>query len=146
MYMENKSKVGKIGELLWIREFGGKQLDDAFDQECDVFLDDKKIEIKTQVRFYKENAFTVDKNQLQKCLGWPKLKKGFGAQFLHFVEYDLCTPIITFWECSDRFDYRELSNGRIAWDISKMTKIKEIQDVESSMQLQQNTSSRYRAN
>ena len=45
--------------------------DDPFDKEKDMLVDGKKVEVKTEVPYYKEWAFTINskhKNQLKKCL------------------------------------------------------------------------------
>jgi len=45
--------------------------DDPFDREKDMLVDGKKVEVKTEVPYYKEWAVTINskhKNQIKKCL------------------------------------------------------------------------------
>ena len=69
-----KKALGDIGEEIIMTELRSRghvisKSIDPLDKEKDIVMDESlKIEVKTQVPFFKKKAFTVRKNQLKKCL------------------------------------------------------------------------------
>lgn len=66
------SAVGKSGETIianWFTMQGSSVVlsEDSFDHHKDMVIDGKTVEIKTQVPFVKERAFSFRENQLRKC-------------------------------------------------------------------------------
>lgn len=66
------SAIGKSGETIisnWFTLQGSKVImsEDSFDHTKDMIIDGKTVEIKTQVPFVKEKAFSFRENQLRKC-------------------------------------------------------------------------------
>ncbi len=71
--MNNNEKAGAITERLVLNHLGGTLSEDKYDEDKDIILKDGTfVEVKTQVRYKKENAFTIDQtptnNNLHKCL------------------------------------------------------------------------------
>ena len=69
---EMMNELGLAGEKIVINmlsEAGYKVKSsiDKFDSEKDLMVEDKKVEVKTQVPFVMQNAFTFKPNQLRKC-------------------------------------------------------------------------------
>jgi hypothetical protein len=69
---EMMNELGLAGEKIVINmlsEAGYKVKSsiDKFDSEKDLMVEDKKVEVKTQVPFVMQNAFTFKPNQLKKC-------------------------------------------------------------------------------
>ena len=114
--LTNSHVLGFIGECLVAKYLGAIPSTDQFDSEKDLTLPDgSTIEVKTQNRFRKLNAFTVkaDKStNLNKCLSVDKLL---------FVEFDW-GDTIQIWDCVDRNYYTtKTSQGEMAcWPIEKM--------------------------
>lgn len=74
----NERRLGKLGERFVASVFNGRLSEDWFDPEKDLILEDgTTVEVKTQVRYRKKNAFTVyqtpTNNNLRKCLTVDKL-------------------------------------------------------------------------
>lgn len=64
--------LGRIGEKIVSNLLNrqGKNVQesiDPFDRKKDMIVDEKTIEVKTQVPFILENAITIQENQLKKC-------------------------------------------------------------------------------
>lgn len=69
---EMMNELGLIGEKIIINmlsESGYRVRSsvDKFDSEKDLIVEDKKVEVKTQVPFVMQNSFTFKPNQLRKC-------------------------------------------------------------------------------
>ena len=96
-----QEKLGRLGEELVQDIFGGYLSEDKYDQDKDLIIDGKNVEVKTQNRFIKKNAFTVwiknKINQERKCLDVDRLL---------FVEYNAYDDI-KIWESP------KLENGRV---------------------------------
>lgn len=112
-------EMGKIGELL-VRAICRDKTDfsrSPFDYEKDIISKGQTIEIKTQIRYYKLDAFTINTNQAIKCKN---------ADFLIFVEYSMDSDKIRLWNCEDfSKGYTTVtSHGEmIAFDVSDLTLI-----------------------
>ena len=123
---DNKTKLGRFGEILAANVLNGTRTENWFDPEKDMTLNEslEKAEVKTQNRHKYRNEFTVNvmhKNQIEKCCNVDRL---------FFVEYD-STDSVKIWECTDRkYNMFTTSDGRImaGWPINKMTLVKEIVD------------------
>jgi len=89
--VNNKVELGRIGEDLVCNLLNGIRFADPYTRYGDLVDSNGKIvEVKTQVRFRKENAFTVDSsasNQLNKCMTVDRLI---------FVEFDRSDTIRIF--------------------------------------------------
>jgi hypothetical protein len=75
---EMMNELGLAGEKIIINMLSEdgckiKTSVDKFDSEKDLLVDDKKVEVKTQVPFIMQNAFTFKPNQLRKCRGVDEL-------------------------------------------------------------------------
>lgn len=74
-----KTKTGELGERIVSRYFRNLGLHveesfDLFDRKKDMIIDgNHTCEVKTQQAWHIENAFTIKKNQLQKCMDVDKL-------------------------------------------------------------------------
>ena len=69
---EMMNELGLAGEKIIINMLSEagcriKSSVDKFDSEKDLLVDGKKVEVKTQVPFIMQNAFTFKPNQLRKC-------------------------------------------------------------------------------
>lgn len=69
---EMMNELGLAGEKIIINMLSEagyrvKTSVDKFDSEKDLLVEDKKVEVKTQVAFVMQNAFTFKSNQLKKC-------------------------------------------------------------------------------
>ena len=69
---EMMNELGLAGEKIIINMLSEegckiKSSVDKFDSEKDLLVNDKKVEVKTQVPFIMQNAFTFKPNQLNKC-------------------------------------------------------------------------------
>ncbi len=79
--MNNEQKMdwlGRMGEKIVVNNLSRQGLVveesiDPYDREKDLVCDGKKIEVKTQVPFITQNAFTFKPNQLKKCRGVDEL-------------------------------------------------------------------------
>jgi hypothetical protein len=74
MSYDKKAGLGSMGEKIVAKYLRGcgrtvEESINPLDNEKDLLVDGKKIEVKTQVPFLKENAFSFRENQLKKCLG-----------------------------------------------------------------------------
>lgn len=116
---EKKIEMGKIGECL-VRSIcrGGAALSKSpFDYEKDIISNGRTLEIKTQIRYYKLDAFTIRMDQLKKCQN---------ADFLVFVEYNMDNNKIRLWHCEDAKNGYETftsKGARFAYDVSDLTLI-----------------------
>lgn len=93
----DKEKLGRLGEELVAEVLGGTLSADYYDDVKDMTLaDGTQVEVKTQVRWKRENAFTIDDTitgrNLEKCLE---------VDMLIFVEPGK-NNIIRLYECTDR--------------------------------------------
>ena len=75
---EMMNELGLMGEKIVINMLNeeGRKVKtsvDKFDSEKDMVVDGKKVEVKTQVPFIMQNAFTFKPNQLRKCRGVDEL-------------------------------------------------------------------------
>ena len=89
--MTRNERIGQIGEDLVQELLGGTLSEDKYDMDKDLTLEDgTEVEVKTQARWVKENAFTITANShnLQKCLDVDRLI---------FVEYGKNDNILI-WE------------------------------------------------
>jgi hypothetical protein len=68
-----------VGKVLEEAGFNIKQSDDKYDSEKDFLIEGLKVEVKTVVPWFKENALTIDAKQYPKC---------FNADYVIFV----CVP------------------------------------------------------
>ena len=116
MDQNTRERVGILGEQFVAKLMKGRLSSDKYDSEKDMTLSDGTlVEVKTEVRYRKENAFTVDyskKTNLNKCVTVDRLL---------FVEYGTYGNI-RIYECTDR-TYRLVKAGYrtvAAWDIGKM--------------------------
>ena len=85
------NRIGEIGESIVQELLGGTLSEDRHDMVKDLTLEDgTEVEVKTQARWVKENAFTISPgtNNLKKCLAVDRLI---------FVEYGLGDSILV-WE------------------------------------------------
>ena len=69
---EKMNELGLMGEKIiinYLSEEGHvvKHSVDKYDREKDLVVQDKKVEVKTQVPFLSENAFSFKPDQLRKC-------------------------------------------------------------------------------
>lgn len=69
---EKINELGLMGEKIignYLNEQGYtvKHSVDKYDSEKDLIVDNKKVEVKTQVPFISENAFSFKPDQLRKC-------------------------------------------------------------------------------
>jgi hypothetical protein len=69
---EMMNELGLAGEKIVINLLSeeGRKVKSSinkYDSEKDLLADDKKVEVKTQVPFIMQNAFTFKPNQLRKC-------------------------------------------------------------------------------
>jgi hypothetical protein len=69
----SQMRLGQVGEIIVMNHFSKKgsvveASINPYDRQKDMIIDDKKIEVKTQVPFVNKNAFTIRENQLKKCL------------------------------------------------------------------------------
>lgn len=76
-----QAKMGRAGETIVLNWFSSngvkfKASVDQYDSQKDILVEEKKIEVKTQVPFVFKNAFSFRDNQLRKCLN---------ADFVYFV-------------------------------------------------------------
>ena len=113
----NSHLLGYIGECVVAKYFGATMSKDRYDDEKDMILPDGTFaEVKTQNRFKRVNAFTVDADKssnLNKCLTVDKL---------FFVEFDWSDKI-RIWDCVDRtYFITKTMYGldRVCWPIQKM--------------------------
>lgn len=70
---ESITALGHAGERIvmnWLQAQGKNvsQSTDIYDHTKDLLIEGEKIEVKTQVPFVREKAFTIRTNQLRKCL------------------------------------------------------------------------------
>ena len=75
---EMMNELGLMGEKIVINMLNEqgckvKTSVDKYDSEKDMVVDGKKVEVKTQVPFIMQNAFTFKPNQLRKCRGVDEL-------------------------------------------------------------------------
>lgn len=118
LYSKRKEvELGKLGEhIARLYIYNGRLSASVYDSSKDIqnTLGDH-IEIKTQVRFQKYNAFTIRENQLDKCKQ---------AAFLIFVEYSKSSNKISVWHCVNNKEpfLANLNNGstRYAYAIDEM--------------------------
>lgn len=69
---EKMDALGRMGEKVVVNLLSRlgliiEESVDPFDSQKDMLVDGKKVEVKTQVPFILENAFTFKPNQLRKC-------------------------------------------------------------------------------
>ena len=75
---DKRTKTGDLGERLvakYYRDLGHK-VDESlnlFDRFKDMSIDDESCEVKTQIPWIKENAFTIQESQVKKCLSVDRL-------------------------------------------------------------------------
>jgi len=67
--MTKQHDLGVVGEKIIANELGGdiKFSIDKYDNKKDLVVNGKTVEVKTQVPFILENAFSIKLNQLHKC-------------------------------------------------------------------------------
>jgi hypothetical protein len=67
--MSKQHDLGVVGEKIVANELGGKIefAVDKYDNKKDMTVNGKTIEVKTQVPFITENAFSIRPGQLRKC-------------------------------------------------------------------------------
>lgn len=75
---DKKTKTGELGERLVARYYRdqGHKVEESlnlFDREKDMTIDEETCEVKTQIPWIRENAFTVKENQIRKCLSVERL-------------------------------------------------------------------------
>ena len=117
-------ELGAIGEHL-VRVLCSQSVisQNKYDSEKDLICDDKHVEVKTQIRHFKENCFTIHPNHLKKCTQ---------VDYLIFVEYPARGKgnVINIWNCKDQFDIREISRESgsrcFAYDCDKLENIAKI--------------------
>lgn len=76
-----QAKMGRAGETIVLNWFSSngvkfKASVDQYDNQKDILVEEKKVEVKTQVPFVFKNAFSFKDNQLRKCLN---------ADYVYFV-------------------------------------------------------------
>ena len=148
--IDNKQMLGKLGESLVMKYFVEKNCKvipsvDQFDKEKDLIVDNEKFEIKTQVLWKQENAFTVERSQLTKCrnvsrLIWIEVPTPFSSENtpLYILE-DL--PIE-----KRQFRLKKTKNGKVMYlrDKKQMTLLETITDVKIISQAKRFSSSEYK--
>lgn len=94
---EKMLMMGQLGEKI-VKHYAqqnGLLVEDSlsmYDSEKDLKINGRTAEVKTQMRFFTQNAFTVKENQVRKCLN---------ADLLYFVESPSRDDTsIKVWECS----------------------------------------------
>ena len=115
--MTNKEKIGYYGERVVASLLNGRLSKDPYDRKKDMVIqiDNKNGEVKTQIRYKNEKAFTVNMSQTN------QLKKCIEVDRLFFVEYGT-SGYVRVYECIDR-SYRIVYGGgrqMAAFDIGKM--------------------------
>jgi hypothetical protein len=121
--MEDKRKLGELGELVVAHLMKAKLSSNPFDSEKDMTdSSDDTIEVKTQNRWTSIDCFTIPLDKQT------NFKKCLNVKRLIFVEYDH-SDYIHVWECTDRQNYfiKDTKNGkRVCWPISKMKQLHRI--------------------
>lgn len=132
--MENKRKLGQLGELVVAHLERGVLSNNPFDSTKDMTdINDNDIEVKTQNRWTRLDCFTIplDKEiNFNKCMS---------VNRLIFVEYDH-TDYLQVWECTDRDNYftEPTKNGkRVCWPINKMKLLHKIKTPDLTTKMRQ---------
>lgn len=131
--MTDKVTLGKLGEALFIKLFGGVQSDDEYDRIKDVVLDGRNVEIKVQNRHISKNMFTIRDAYYSngRCLGVDNIIKCFNVDRLIFIEYD-SSDTIKIWECPRTRTYTRFTTqsntSMIGFHIGQMTLLRELLD------------------
>lgn len=127
MYETRKEKLGRLGEELVARILGGTLSENKYDDVKDMTLPDgTQVEVKTQARWVKQRAFTMDQTttgrNLQKCLEVDRLI---------FVEPGARNQIRIF-ECIDRTYRVQRPRGKETYlfDINNMKLITTVIDAD----------------
>ncbi|MFW9601036.1 MAG: hypothetical protein ACMV1B_01815 [Prevotella sp.] len=116
--MTNNQIIGTLGEVWYQALFGGTLSEDRYDSTRDLTQSDGcSVEIKTQQRWRKRGAFTVQ------CSHTANLHKCMNVDRLIFIEYST-GPDILIWECTDRSSAYAATTAKgktmICWPINRM--------------------------
>ena len=135
--------MGKLGEQIFIKIFGGVRSTDDFDNTKDIIMEyvvDNEIkhthvEVKTQCRYPAMGVFSIEDahlNENNNIVGVENIIKCFNVERLVFIEYDE-TDVLKFWECPQPRKYKKYTTKKgnkkmIGFPISQMTLIYELND------------------
>jgi hypothetical protein len=111
-----QSKIGDIGETLVAKVMGCILSTNEYDSVKDMvqIITGDTVEVKTQLRFWMKEAFTMRVNQLPKCTSVDRLI---------FVDYGL-SGHCRIYECTDRTNYTLYNyNSMAAFPIANMNLI-----------------------
>lgn len=143
--MNNQQKMlmlGNIGEKLirYLAQEEGcevREYPSLYDSEKDLTINGKTCEVKTQVPFFVEDAFTVKKNQIRKCKN---------VDILLFVESPNKGNVIRVYSAPKEkreFRHRKTKDGRDMYllDKSGMNMIYSVTDSNLANEMRQNSNS-----
>lgn len=147
---EKKTRLGKMGEICvgnWASTQGKVVIHaiDPYDSQKDLVIDGATVEVKTQIPFINERAFSIRPNQLKKCRE---------VDELYFVALPSPHPRFSYdgegWIYKidpQNFVTREIITRRdakmilINMDQPAVSKVKEIDDVDILQMMKYNTGS-----
>jgi hypothetical protein len=145
--LNNKEKMimlGSLGEKI-VRHLAQKEgclVEESlsmYDSQKDLRINGKSCEVKTQTRFFVENAFTVKYNQVQKCTD---------VELLFFVETPEKGDTITVFECPKekrKWRTRTTKDGRKMYllDIDDMNVAYTLSSQQIANEMRQNSNSKW---
>lgn len=141
----NKEKMimlGALGEKIvrYCAQQNGLMVEESlslYDSNKDLKIDGKTCEVKTQSRFFVEDAFTVKYNQVEKCSN---------VDLLYFVETPHKGNVINVFECpkeNRKWRTRKTKDGRKMYllDRSNMNLIYSFENAQIANEMRSNSNS-----